>query len=194
LALQPEDAASLSVETPSRTPDRLAALRTFFAEMEPHLPAIVALTYNKMFAVEPDTVLLFKDGIREQQISFLGKLKGIVRLTRSSHLWPAGAPKGPILIPQIVEFGRSYAGTGVTPAHFVLMKEMMTRACKEVAPTSFTPPVEEALSFVFDVLAQSLTAADGSRDALSKLRLCQSGTILHDPAAYFDGEMPGRIA
>jgi hemoglobin-like flavoprotein len=194
LASQPEAAASLLAAAPSRNPDRLAALRTFFAGIEPRLPIIVALTYNKMFAVEPEMVLLFKNGIQEQQISFLGKLKSIVQLTRSSQLWPVSVSNGPILIPEIAEFGRSHAESGVTPAHFALMKKMMTRACEEIAPADFTPPVEEALSLIFDVLAQSLTAADGSADGLSKLRLCRSGTVLYDPAAYFDGEMPAATA
>ncbi len=183
-------AANRLAETPSSTQDRLAALRTFFVKMEPSLPVIVALTYDKMFAVEPEIALLFKGHIPEQQISFLNNLKRIVQLTRSSQLWPVGASTGPILIPQIAAFGRSHARIGVTPENFALMKEMMARACKETAPANFTQLVEEGLRFIFDVLAQSLTAGDGSAGALSKLRLCRNGAVLYDPAAYFDGEMP----
>jgi hemoglobin-like flavoprotein len=187
-------AANRLAETPSSAPDRLAALRTFFVEMEPRLPVIVALTYDKMFAAKPEIALLFKGSIHEQQLSFLAKLKSIVLLTRSSQLWPVGVSAGPILIPQIAAFGRSHVKIGVPPEDFALMKEMMTRACKETAPANFTQLVEEGLGFIFDVLAQSLTAGDGSARALSELRLCRNGAALYDPVAYFDGEAPAATA
>jgi hemoglobin-like flavoprotein len=188
LVPQPKTASSPLAEMPSQTLDRLATLRLFFTAMEPRLPAIVARTYDKMFEAEPGMVRLFKGEIREQQLSFLAKLKSIVQLTRSSQLWPVGTPSGQMLIPQVAEFGRSHATIGVTPAHFALMKKMMIAACKETAPGSFTPAVKEALSFVFDVLAQSLTAGDSTTDVLSKLRLCRNDAVLYDPAAYFDEE------
>jgi hemoglobin-like flavoprotein len=188
LVPQPKTAPSPLAEMPTQTLDRLATLRLFFAAMEPRLSAIVVRTYGKMFEAEPGMVRLFKGDIRAQQLSFLAKLKSIVQLTRSSQLWPVGTPAGQMLIPQVAEFGRNHAKLGVTPAHFALMKKMMIAACKENAPESFTPAVEEALSFIFDVLAQSLTAGDSTTDVLSKLRLCRNEAVLHDPAAYFDEE------
>lgn len=188
MVLQPKTAPRPLAEMPAQTLDRLATLRLFFTAMEPRLPAIVARTYDKMFEAEPGMARLFRGDIREQQFSFLAKLKSIVQLTRSSQLWPVGTPTGQMLVPQVAEFGRSHAKFGVTPAHFALMKKMMIAACKEAAEGSFTPAVEEALSFIFDVLAQSLTAGDSTTDALSKLRLCRNEAVLLDPAAYFDEE------
>jgi hemoglobin-like flavoprotein len=188
LVTQPKTASSPLANMPSQTLDRLATLRLFFTAMEPRLPAIVARTYDKMFEAEPGMVRLFKGEIREQQLSFLAKLKSIVQLTRSSQLWPVGTPSGQMLIPQVAEFGRNHAKLGVTPAHFALMKKMMIAACKETAPGSFTPAVEEAFSFIFDVLARSLTAGDSTTDVLLKLRLCRNDAVLYDPAAYFDEE------
>ncbi len=191
---QPEAVPSHLAEMPSRVPERLAALRNFFAKAEQRLPATVALTYDKLFEAAPEVASLFNGHLREQQQAFLCKLQGIVKLTRSSQLWPVGTPTGQILIPEVAEFGRRHARTGVTPEHFALMKEMMARACKETAPAEFTPAAEEALAFIFDVLAQSLTAGDSAPDALSKLRLHRNGTALHDPFAYFDEEMSAATA
>jgi hemoglobin-like flavoprotein len=188
LVPQPQNAPSPLAEMPVQTMDRLATLRRFFAATEPRLPAIVVRTYDKMFEAHPGVAQLFKGDIREQQSSFLAKLKSIVQLTRSSQLWPVGTPAGQMLIPQVAEFGRYHAKIGVTPAHFALMKTMMIASCKEAAPGSFTPAAEEALSFIFDVLAQSLTAHDSTTDVLSELRLCRNEAALHDPAAYFDEE------
>ena len=103
---QPKAAPNLLAEMPSRIVDRLTALRTFFAEMEPQLPAIVARSYERLFDVEPAIALLFKGNAREHQLRFLAKLQSIVKLTRSSQLWPASAATGGTFTPG------NYAVTG----------------------------------------------------------------------------------
>jgi hypothetical protein len=194
LVPQPEAAPNLLAEMPSRIVDRLTALRTFFAEMEPQLPAIVARSYERLFDVEPGIALLFKGNAREHQLRFLAKLQSIVKLTRSSQLWPASAATGQILIPEVLDFGRSHAKIGVLPVHFSLLNDMIAWTCKEIAPLGFTPLVEEGLAFVFDVLGASLTAKDSSGDVLSKLRSRWNGATLHDPSAYFDEELTAATA
>jgi hemoglobin-like flavoprotein len=177
-----------------RIQDRLTALRTFFVETEPRLPVIIALSYQRLFEVEPGIAQLFKGNIREQQSRFLAQLQSIVKLTRSSQLWPASAATGQILIPDIVEFGRRHAKLGVLPVHFSLMNDMMSWTCKELASAGFTPLVEEGLAFVFDVLGASLTAKASAGDALSMLRSRWSAAPLADPSAYFDEELTAARA
>ncbi len=177
------------------TPDRLAALRTFFSNIETRIPGVVALTYTRLFEADPEAASLFKSSISDQQLRFIEKLQNIVKLTRSSQLWPAGAPTGQILIPEVAEFGRLHAEAGVTIEHFTIMKQAMARACEEIAPEEFTSPVAEALAFILDVLAQSLSApADSAANALSKLPCRITAAVWHDPSAYFDEELPGVSA
>ncbi|MFY9641464.1 MAG: hypothetical protein WCD20_12035 [Rhodomicrobium sp.] len=177
------------------SPDKLAALRTFFSKIETRLPDAAALTYRRLLEAEPEAASLCKGDIREQQLHFMHKLWDIIKLTRSSHLWPAGAPTGQISIPEVVAFGRNHAKAGVTLKHFAVMKQAMAGACEAIAPEEFTPPVAEALAFILDVLAQSLSKPGDSADnVLSKLPCQNAAAVLHDPSAYFDEELPAVSA
>ena len=172
------------------TPDNLAALRTFFASIGTRLPNVAALTYRRLFEAEPEATKLFKGNTREQQLLFMEKLQSIIKLTRSSQLWPVYAPTGQVPIPKVAELGRRHAQAGVTVRHFVVVKGVLAGVCREVAPAEFTPPVAEALAFIFDVLAQSLSSSnDSTAGALARLRWAGPGTALADPAIYFDEEL-----
>ena len=169
-----------------RIQDRLTALRSFFAEIEPKLPAIFALSYRRLFEVEPALAGYFKGGVREHLPLFFAKIQSIVKTTRSSQLWPAGAATGQMLIPEVAALGCGHASLGVEAAHFSLMNDMLAWTCKEAAFEEFTPLVEEGLAFVFDVLGASLAAKADSGDVLSKLRSRFSTPTLLHPTAYFD--------
>jgi hemoglobin-like flavoprotein len=177
-----------------RIQDRLTALRNFFVAMEPKLPAIFALSHQRLFEVEPALANLFKGGVREHLPLLVAKMQAVVQTTRSSQLWPAGAASGQMLIPAVAALGRDHAKLGVKPAHFSLMNDMLAWSCKEAALEDFTSAVEEGLAFVFDVLGASLTAKDNRGDALSNLqsRFNRPATIFSDPSAYFDSnKKPG---
>lgn len=160
--------------------DRLTALRNFFIEMEPKLPAIFALSHQRLFEVEPALARYFGKDVREHLPLFLAKMQSIVKTTRSSQLWPAGAATGQMLIPEVAALGRGHAKFGAEPAHFSLMNDMLAWTCKEAAFEKFTPQVEEGLAFVFDVLGASLMAKDDGGDVLSNLRSRFGGPAL-DP-------------
>ncbi len=173
------------------TADRLAALRTFFVKIEPRLPEVVALMYDLFFEAEPSAARLFKGELGEQKQRFVHELQSIVRLTRSSELWPADAATGQILIPEVAEFGRRHAAAGVTLHHFEVMKKAMEQACEKIVPNEITLEVAEALSYLFEVLAHSLsTPADSAVSVLAMLRPAAREGTLHDPSAYFDDVPP----
>ncbi len=154
--------------------------------MEPKLPAIFALSYRRLFEVEPALARYFKGGVRDHLPLIFAKMQSVVKTTRSSQLWPAGAATGQMLIPAVAALGRSHAEFGIEPAHFSLMNDMLAWTCKEAAFEEFTPLVEEGLAFVFDVLGASLTAKADGGDVLSKLRSRFSAPTLLHPTAYFD--------
>ena len=186
MVLQREAATAAPEEALYRIQDRLTALRSFFAEMEPKLPAIFALSYRRLFEVEPALAGYFERGVREHLPLIFAKIQSVVKTTRSSQLWPAGAATGQMLIPEVAALGCGHAKFGVQPAHFSLMNDMLAWTCKEVAFEEFTPLVEEGLAFVFDVLGASLTAKADGGDVLSKLRSRFGAPTLLHPTAYFD--------
>jgi hemoglobin-like flavoprotein len=138
------------------SPDRLLALREFFATIEPRLPEIVALMYARLFAAFPETASLFKGDLKVQQRRYGLMLHSIIKLTRSNHLWPVSAFSGQASVPAVDMLGARHADVGVAPEHFELMKQVLCRCCAEKFPKEFTPPAREALGFIFDVMSRSL--------------------------------------
>lgn len=147
------------------SPDGLAALRAFFATTEAHLPGVVSLMYVRFFEARPDAALLFNGDMRNQQRQFTSMLWSIVRLTRSSELWPVNALTGQARLPVIEDLGASHACAGVRPEDFEAMKTVLAQCFREQFPKEFTPPVENALGFIFDVASRSTAAQTGARQA-----------------------------
>ncbi len=144
------------------SPDQLAALRTFFATVEPRLPDIVALMYDRFFEAMPETAILFKGDMQEQHRQFTLMLWSIVRLTRSSELWPVNAWTGQASIPAIEKLGMRHSHAGVRPEHFETMKNVLSRCFREMFPKDFSSSVEKALAFIFDVMSHSTPKSKGT--------------------------------
>ena len=83
-------------------------------------------------------------------------LQSIVKLTRSSHLWPVRAFTGKASLPVLDKLGTIHADVGITRGHFDLMKSVLAQCCRDIDPVAFTPGVEKALGFI-DVVGNSLT-------------------------------------
>jgi hemoglobin-like flavoprotein len=144
------------------SPDQLAALRAFFAVAEARLPDIVALMYERFFEAMPETAPLFKGDMQEQHRQFTLMLWSIVRLTRSSELWPVNAWTGQAPIPVIEKLGMRHAWAGVQPEHFETMKVVLSRCFREMFPKEFSTPVDKALAFIFDVVSRSTAVSRGN--------------------------------
>jgi hemoglobin-like flavoprotein len=137
-------------------PGDLSALRSFFTRNERRLPDIVTVMYSRIFEAVPEAKPLFKGDLQEQQAHYMRMLQSIVKLTRSSHLWPVSAFSGKASLPVLDKLGTIHADVGITHAHFDLMKAVLSQCCREVDPAGFTAGVESALGFIFDVVANSL--------------------------------------
>jgi hemoglobin-like flavoprotein len=141
-------------------PGDLSALRRFFANNESRLPEVVNNMYRRIFEAVPEAKSLFKGNLQEQQAHYMRMLQSIVKLTRSSHLWPVGAFTGTASLPVLDKLGCIHADVGITRTHFDLMKSVLSHCCREVDPAGFTQGVENALGFIFDVVANSLTKSE----------------------------------
>ena len=172
-------------------PGDLSALRGFFAKNERRLPEVVAAMYNRLFAAVPDAMAIQRQPPRAA--SALHAYVAIDRQTYASrHLWPIGAFTGTASLPILDKLGCIHADVGITRAHFDLMKSVLSQCCREVDPAAFTPPVEKALGFIFDVVANSLTkSSDIHEEELArknKLPLRGDELPVEDFNRFFGGE------
>jgi hemoglobin-like flavoprotein len=138
-------------------PNDLSALRNFFTAIEPKLPEVVDAMYARVFEAAPWAKPLFTGNLQAQQKRYMQMLQTMVKLTRSSHLWPVGAFTGEASLPILDQLGTIHADVGIKREHFDLMKSILSQCCKEVGGDAFNPRVEKALGFIFDVVANSLT-------------------------------------
>lgn len=150
-------------------PNDLSALRSFFNTIEPRLPDVVDAMYNRIFEAAPWAKPLFRGNLQEQQKRYMQMLQTMVKLTRSSHLWPIGAFTGKASLPILDQLGTIHADVGIKREHFQLMKSILSQCCKEIGGDAFNPQVEKALGFIFDVVANSLTkSADVCEEELAR--------------------------
>ncbi len=141
------------------SPDQLAELRKFLTCVEQQLPQAVAIMYGRLLDAIPEAKQLFKGDVEEQQKRYLHMLREVVKLTRSSHLWPVQALTGTPSIPAIDKLGCFHSRLGVTREHFDKMKAVLMQCFREYCPEQFNPRAEAALGFIFDVLAKASTNA-----------------------------------
>ncbi len=179
-------------------PDRLAELRKFFTAIEPQLHEVIAVMYSRLLEAVPEAKPLFESSLEEQKERYLHMLQTMIKLTRSTHLWPAGASTGTASLPELDRLWTIHADLGITRAHFNAMKAVLSQCCREISPSGFTSHVEEALGFIFDVAANALTKS-GELDVVElarKYRLPGMGqaAATHDPHSFFDKPAPDRDA
>ncbi len=137
------------------SPDQLAELRKFLACVELRLPQAIAIMYSRMLEAIPEAAELFKGNLQEQQQRYLHMLQEVVKLTRSSYLWPVQALTGTSAIPTIDKLGSSHSCLGVTREQFDKMKIVLVQCFREYCPERFNADAEAALGFIFDVLAKA---------------------------------------
>ncbi len=161
------------------SPEQLAELRNFFVSFEPRLPQAVTVMYSRLLEAIPEARELFKGDFPEQERRYLHMLQELVRLTRSSELWPIQAGTGTATIPAIDQLGSSHACIGITPGHFDKMKAVLAQCIREDSPEQFTPAVEEALGFIFDVVgsASANTCGITAEELARKNKLPSHGGI-----------------
>jgi hemoglobin-like flavoprotein len=139
------------------SPDQLAELRRFLGCVESRLPEAIDAMFGRLLEAAPEVRHLFKGDLQQQQKSYLSMLRQVVVLTRSHHLWPVQAFGGTASIPAIDKLGSFHSCLGVSQEHFAIMRDILVECFWKHCPEDFTPGAEEALRFIFDVLAKAST-------------------------------------
>ncbi len=175
-------------------PDRLLELRKFFTAIEPQLPEIVAIMHSRLLEAVPEAKPFIRGTPQEQQGRYTHMLQTLIKLTRSTPLWPVGAFTGEASLPVLDKIGTVYADLGATREHFDTMKAVLSQCCKEISPSGFTPQAEEALAFILDVTANALTKSDeiDEEELARKNQLPLKGqhSVMLDPHSFFDALAP----
>ena len=112
------------------------------------MPEVVSMMYGRIFEAAPEARALFKGDIEEQMQRYGKMLQAIVKLTRSSHLWPVRAFTGEASLPFLDKMGTIHADAGVTLAHVNLMKKSCRNAArKSLRESSHLMPMRRSASY-----------------------------------------------
>lgn len=134
----------------------LRTVRTFFSTREKDIDALAGLTYGNLLALAPNVASLVQVDAQGQCRLLAQMFRKVLELTRASHLWPASAQTGNVLIPNLANLRARHAAAGVKPEHFAILKQALLHALERAYPVDFTAEVRNAVTFVFDALAKSL--------------------------------------
>jgi hemoglobin-like flavoprotein len=138
------------------TMHKLRIVRNFFSTREKDIDALAGLTFGNMLALAPEVASMVGVDAQGYCPLFSRMLRSFIELTKKSHLWPASAETGSVLIPGLANLRERHAEAGVTPQHFVLLKQALLQALARGYTSDFTAEVRDAVVFVFDALAKTL--------------------------------------
>lgn len=140
------------------TMQKLRIVRNFFSAREKDIDTLAGLTYGNMIALAPEVAPMIKADAQGYCPLFSQMLRTFIELTRKSHLWPASAETGNVLIPGLANLRAYHAEAGVKPQHFAMLKEALLHSLERAYPQEFTAEVRNAVVYVFDALAKTLNA------------------------------------
>jgi len=130
------------------TAQQIHLLRTSFAliERETHVAALVF--YQRLFTLDPSLRPLFKRGIEEQSRKLMDMLGLAVSLTT----------KPGALESELRELGARHHGYGVRQEHYDTVGRALLEMLAEVLDAEFTPPVREAWTEFYQLIARTMQA------------------------------------
>jgi hemoglobin-like flavoprotein len=143
---------------------RLRLTRDFFNAPNRNIDSIVSITLSNIFEQAPETAAILTSDTSALCGLFSKMLRKVIELTRASYLWPVSAETGHILMPGLNELRARHAAAGVKLEHFSVVKTALFQALEQTCANDFTAEVKDAVSFVFEVLAKSMTE-DSDRES-----------------------------
>jgi hemoglobin-like flavoprotein len=129
--------------------DALALVRRSWQQVEPIAPTAAALFYDNLFAADPSLKPLFKGDLQQQGHKLMQMIGAAV--ARLDDL--------PSLVPVLQGLALRHAGYGVQPSHYDTVGGALLKTLGQGLGEDFTPPVRQAWTEVYGLMAGVMTAA-----------------------------------
>jgi methyl-accepting chemotaxis protein len=128
---------------------QIALVQASFARVEPIADAAAAMFYERLFALDPSLVRLFKGDRVAQGRKLMQMIGAAVR----------GLGDLDRLVPVVRQLGARHVGYGVQPAHYDTVGAALLWTLDKGLGAAFTPDVRSAWTAVYGVLADTMQAA-----------------------------------
>jgi hemoglobin-like flavoprotein len=117
-----------------------------FEQVKPIANVAADLFYDRLFELDPGLRSLFKSDLTEQKHSLMTTLSFAV----------AGLNKPDRILPAVRQLGARHAGYGVQESHYQTVGAALLWTLAQGLGEQFTPPVAEAWTAVYGLLAQTM--------------------------------------
>lgn len=129
--------------------DTISHVRTSWKQVEAIAPTAAALFYENLFAAQPALRALFKSDMQVQGERLMTMIGAAV----------AKLDDLPALVPVLQQLGARHAGYGVRDEHYEVVGVALLKTLAQGLGDDFTPPVREAWTRVYGVVASTMRAA-----------------------------------
>jgi hemoglobin-like flavoprotein len=140
------------------TPEQTRLLAKTFASLEGRLPELAGLVYAKLFELSPESRLLFKGDMEEQNGKLAKVFAEFIRLkTRSQHFLPVTKQGGEAVIPGAGALGSRHENNyGVSAKHYAYMRAALLHALSVMLGDDYNAEIAAAWGETFDMLADAM--------------------------------------
>jgi hemoglobin-like flavoprotein len=131
------------------TPEQVDRVQRSWRAVLPVGDTAAELFYGKLFSLDPSTRSLFHEDMREQGRNLTAMISVAVgSLSRPERIVVA-----------VQQLGRRHAAYGVQPRHYEVVGVALIWMLEQVLGDAFTPPVREAWTQVYALLANTMQGA-----------------------------------
>jgi len=131
------------------TPEQVDIVEATMAVIEPHLDALSADFYARLFALDPTLRTLFATDAEQQREKFSAELADIASVLRRHGDFLA----------ETTALGRPHVDYGVRPTHYRTAGIALVSALADALDTSWTSDVERAWRLAYNLTAEAMMAA-----------------------------------
>jgi hemoglobin-like flavoprotein len=131
------------------TPEQKTLVQTTWAQVVPIADTAASLFYNRLFEIDPSLRVLFTSDINEQGKKLMTMIGVAVR----------GLDKLDEIVPAVQALGKRHGGYGVTDEHYATVAAALLWTLEKGLGEAYTPPVAEAWTVTYTLLADVMKAA-----------------------------------
>jgi len=125
------------------TQDQIVIVQDSFRKVVPIAATAADLFYDRLFAIAPEVRPLFPDDLKEQKKKLIAMLATAV----------ANLHQVDTIAPAVADLGRRHAAYGVKPEHYQPVGAALLWTLEQGLGPNFTPPVREAWTGAYLLLA-----------------------------------------
>ncbi|OHV40625.1 MULTISPECIES: globin family protein [Pseudofrankia] len=131
------------------SPEEIRLVQETFGAVAPASDAVAALFYTRLFELDPALRAMFPADLAEQR----GKLMNMLAVAVN------GLSRLDSIVPAVRSLGVRHAGYGVSDAHYDTVAAALLATLAEGLGDAFTPPVRDAWTSAYTLLADTMKSA-----------------------------------